>query len=265
MFYKLNKSREVRNSDETMARKPTKKTTTTNPVGEGSSTNNKRAEVGETEEGNEQDGVVKSKYGGRYDSDEEDEIDYTTDKRTGRKSQSRSSRPKAAGASKTPVRDPASKPIGSKSMGAITAKRSQHRSYENRRTENNNNPNNNNNDDDYEDLDDGVDVSDNTSLNNDRSPRSKASRKRYLDMISPAARSRQNTKSKIYSDTGGGLVLGGNENEENTVRLVIKPDPISGNSSLARKRYASLFDKQRLILKSLYEIRRCRINNRDVN
>lgn len=54
------------------------------------------------------------------------------------------------------------------------------------------------------------------------------------------------------------------DSDENMVRLVIKPDTTSTNPALARKRYATLFDKQRLILKSLYEIRRNRINNRDV-
>ena len=52
-------------------------------------------------------------------------------------------------------------------------------------------------------------------------------------------------------------------NDDETVRLIIKPDEIR-SYNLAKKNYGSLFDQQRLILKSLYEIRRCRINNRDV-
>ncbi len=57
------------------------------------------------------------------------------------------------------------------------------------------------------------------------------------------------------------------------VKLVIKEDEQNetntSNNNLrdanSKKRMPSLFEQQRLILKSLYEIRRCRINNRDVS
>lgn len=52
--------------------------------------------------------------------------------------------------------------------------------------------------------------------------------------------------------------------DENTVRLIIKGEVIK-SATWAKNRYTNLFDRQRLILKSLYEIRRCRINNRDVS
>ena len=52
--------------------------------------------------------------------------------------------------------------------------------------------------------------------------------------------------------------------DDNTVRLIFKTDASMRNTSWGQKRYAFLFDRQRLLLKSLYEIRRCRINNRDV-
>ncbi|RMZ96149.1 hypothetical protein BpHYR1_015922, partial [Brachionus plicatilis] len=53
------------------------------------------------------------------------------------------------------------------------------------------------------------------------------------------------------------------QNEDSIVRLVIKPNDFKSNL-MGKKNYGSLFDQQRLVLKSLYEIRRCRINNRDI-
>jgi hypothetical protein len=53
-------------------------------------------------------------------------------------------------------------------------------------------------------------------------------------------------------------------NDDNTVRLIVKSDGTK-SALQTRGRYASLFDRQRLVLKSLYDIRRCRINNRDVS
>lgn len=50
--------------------------------------------------------------------------------------------------------------------------------------------------------------------------------------------------------------------EENMVRIILKTDPIYDVPS--KKKFGAPFDQQRLILKSLYEIRRNRINNRDV-
>ena len=60
--------------------------------------------------------------------------------------------------------------------------------------------------------------------------------------------------------------------DDSIVKLVIKGDEQNetntSNNNLrdanSKKRMPSLFEQQRLILKSLYEIRRCRINNRDV-
>ena len=52
--------------------------------------------------------------------------------------------------------------------------------------------------------------------------------------------------------------------DDNTVRVIIKGEVLD-SAVWAKKKYANLFDRQRLILKSLYEMRRCRINNRDVN
>ena len=51
--------------------------------------------------------------------------------------------------------------------------------------------------------------------------------------------------------------------EDNTVKVIIKGDVID-SVTWAKKIYSNLFDRQRLVLKSLYDIRRCRINNRDV-
>ncbi len=69
-----------------------------------------------------------------------------------------------------------------------------------------------------------------------------------------------------------------NSNYEDLVKLVIKNDdkPEENGSNhntsrdyveqqAAKRKATSLFEQQRIILKSLYEIRRCRINNRDVN
>lgn len=53
------------------------------------------------------------------------------------------------------------------------------------------------------------------------------------------------------------------QNDDNMVRLVIKQND-SKSFLTEKKNYGCLFDQQRLVLKSLYEIRRCRINNRDV-
>lgn len=47
------------------------------------------------------------------------------------------------------------------------------------------------------------------------------------------------------------------------VRVVIKQNEFKSYLT-EKKNYGCLFDQQRLVLKSLYEIRRCRINNRDV-
>ncbi len=61
--------------------------------------------------------------------------------------------------------------------------------------------------------------------------------------------------------------------EESIVKLIIKNDDLFGrypaalhdqSGQTARKKIPNMFEQQRLILKSLYEIRRCRINNRDV-
>jgi hypothetical protein len=47
------------------------------------------------------------------------------------------------------------------------------------------------------------------------------------------------------------------------VRLIVKTDDMKDEAWMKR-RYANLFEKQRLVLKSLYEIRRNRINNRSI-
>jgi hypothetical protein len=54
------------------------------------------------------------------------------------------------------------------------------------------------------------------------------------------------------------LVIKGDEKNETNTSNNNLPDASN------KKRMPSLFEQQRLILKSLYEIRRCRINNRDV-
>ena len=54
------------------------------------------------------------------------------------------------------------------------------------------------------------------------------------------------------------------ENEDENshmVKLIIKTEPMDGNTN----NYQSLFERQRLLLKSLYEIRRSRLNNRSVS
>jgi len=52
--------------------------------------------------------------------------------------------------------------------------------------------------------------------------------------------------------------------DDNTVKVIVKGDVLD-SATWAKKKYSNLFDRQRLILKSLYDIRRCRINNRDVS
>jgi hypothetical protein len=55
----------------------------------------------------------------------------------------------------------------------------------------------------------------------------------------------------------------GGENDEQLVKLIIKSaEPVD---FVNQKNYHSLFDRQRLLLKSLYEIRRSRLNNRSVS
>lgn len=51
--------------------------------------------------------------------------------------------------------------------------------------------------------------------------------------------------------------------EESTVKLIFETDEFGG-ANFAKK-YPSLYEKQRLLLKSLYDIRRYRLNNKDVN
>jgi len=52
--------------------------------------------------------------------------------------------------------------------------------------------------------------------------------------------------------------------EDNSVKVIVKGDVLD-SATWARKKYSNLYDRQRLVLKSLYDIRRCRINNRDVS
>jgi len=52
--------------------------------------------------------------------------------------------------------------------------------------------------------------------------------------------------------------------EDNSVKVIVKGDVLD-TATWARKKYSNLYDRQRLVLKSLYDIRRCRINNRDVS
>ena len=53
--------------------------------------------------------------------------------------------------------------------------------------------------------------------------------------------------------------------EDNMVRVIIRNDEFTSPGRNGFKRYGNAFDRQRLILRSLYDIRRSRINNRDVS
>ncbi len=52
------------------------------------------------------------------------------------------------------------------------------------------------------------------------------------------------------------------DGEENTVKLIFEEDDLM--SPNFTKKYISLYERQQLILKSLYDIRRYRLNNKDV-
>lgn len=95
------------------------------------------------------------------------------------------------------------------------------------------------------------------------------SNSKMRDELSKISNSRVETKSQINNlnvENGEETDINNNSNEENgdqLVKLIIKsaePADISNPKS-----YQSLFDRQRLLLKSLYEIRRSRLNNRSVS
>ena len=101
----------------------------------------------------------------------------------------------------------------------------------------------------------------------DQSIKSKSNRQlSELELLSMSRQS-QKKSTKSNQDLNDTLQSGIYENdwieEENMVRIILKSDPIYDVPS--KKKFGAPFDQQRLILKSLYEIRRNRINNRDVN
>jgi hypothetical protein len=72
-------------------------------------------------------------------------------------------------------------------------------------------------------------------------------------------------KSSLNSKTNDEMT--GDESQqgdENVVRLIFKSET-NDSPNMWKKKYGNMFERQRLILKSLYEIRRLRINNRDVS
>jgi hypothetical protein len=72
--------------------------------------------------------------------------------------------------------------------------------------------------------------------------------------------------SKTNDEMTGDECPKGDESQkgnENVVRLIFKSET-NDSPNMWKKKYGNMFERQRLILKSLYEIRRLRINNRDV-
>lgn len=150
------------NSDEVASRKPTKKTAETTSKVHSNGADSSETTAGATGGGGAEEnteGVVRSKYTGRYDSDDDQaDAGEAADKKTkpSRKSQSRSRAHKSVDDSKQHKRM-SSKNVNSKST-------------DNRATKKSTMKNNNNDDNDYEDIDDenlNNMSEDNTSLNND--------------------------------------------------------------------------------------------------